>query len=604
MGSLNICKLENGCDALLKYYNTSILSHPDMDPDLKEACYAEAKECADKNNARSNKSLKRTVLAELISSHQNQQNQSADSATKKPYADYIAGPESLTLQWSPYYKKLIYIFGETHSKDYDCPSPKLGETTMLVEDYIKQLYINGDMFLDVFDETGAYFQNKEPYTRTTEAYRIDGIRNHFTQCLLDANLDQTNCRKGRVHYFDIRSIEEMYYGNISNFVHKYAPLFGRTYDKDHAVYEQYLDYFNFFFTEQQVLDLIEDVCSYSYPEDLMKSLKKELNENYLFKKELRKSNIKDQINSFIDEYIENYVSVFQSIIDSIQILNGELESYKQSDVELDHDGETKKYPLYNFDDLRVQDVDGDNYEHFNFLKKLLDKIYHNLLLVETLLADGYLLARVFKVFNIDDEDETKQRLTDEPYQPHNIVIYAGDNHSDRYRDFLKKKLNFELIAVTGKDWRDKHSTNPYEYCISMKEFPQPFFEYDKKVNWLEDVSSDKKPYTNKNWVKRKSRQNKGRYYYLDPTKGISQFNRPVDYSSDEEEYMTEDSLEEETMSEEEVNLSEDVSTLPRRSSRLKQIESSISKQNKGSKKKGNPKPKYKRPVDNSKDEDM
>jgi hypothetical protein len=109
MGSLSSCNLENGCDALLKYYNTSILNHPDMDPDLKRACYAEAKECADTNFAQKDKSLKRTVLAELIVSHQNQQDSTADADTKKPYADYIAGPRSLTLQWSPYYKKLIRI---------------------------------------------------------------------------------------------------------------------------------------------------------------------------------------------------------------------------------------------------------------------------------------------------------------------------------------------------------------------------------------------------------------------------------------------------------------------------------------------------------------
>ena len=108
-----VCKLRNLCNALLTYYNTSILDHPDMDPELKKACFEEAKDCADKNFARQNKTLQRTVLAELILSHQNQQDQSADPATKKPYADFIGGPKSLTLQWSSYYKKLIYIFGKT-----------------------------------------------------------------------------------------------------------------------------------------------------------------------------------------------------------------------------------------------------------------------------------------------------------------------------------------------------------------------------------------------------------------------------------------------------------------------------------------------------------
>jgi hypothetical protein len=58
------------CNALLKYYNTSILSRLDMDSDLKEALY----KCADDNMARKGNSLERTVLKELISSHENQQN--------------------------------------------------------------------------------------------------------------------------------------------------------------------------------------------------------------------------------------------------------------------------------------------------------------------------------------------------------------------------------------------------------------------------------------------------------------------------------------------------------------------------------------------------
>ena len=545
MGSLVQCNLENGCDALLKYYNTSFLNHPDMDPHLKGACYEEAKKCADTNYARADESLKRTVLAELILSNQNQQDPFADPATKKPYADFIAGPRSLTLQWSSYYKKLIYIFGEKHSEDYDCPKIE-GKITMLVEDYIKQLYINGDMFFDVFDETSAFFKNRQPYIVPYNS-RITGIRNHFTQCLFNANLDE-NCKKGRVHYFDIRQMEGMEYGNTSNFIRKYTTSYVKNKQK-------YIDYLNDFFKELQVLQMISDVASYS-PEEFMKSLKNEFNTNYLFEKELRKSTMKDKISSFIDENIKKYNVLIQSIIDDIHLLTDMLPNYEDEEDRsiMFDDDETKKYPSYNFDVLKDEDVDGDNDNHYFSLRSLLDAICVKLILVESLLADGYLLARVFKNFNIDEEEVTKRRVTDEPDEPHNIVIYAGDNHSDMYREFLKKKLGFELIAVTGKDWRDKHSKNPYENCVSMDDFPQPFFEYHEKVNWLEDVSSDKtlprrssrlnktlptprniskKPY--KDWVKKESRSKKGLYYYSNEEKQKTQFKRPVDYSSDEEE---------------------------------------------------------------------
>ena len=51
------------CDALLKYYNTSILSN--IDESLKESCYVEAEKCT-------GGTLERTVLKSLIINHKNQ----------------------------------------------------------------------------------------------------------------------------------------------------------------------------------------------------------------------------------------------------------------------------------------------------------------------------------------------------------------------------------------------------------------------------------------------------------------------------------------------------------------------------------------------------
>ena len=604
------CKLGNICDALLKYYNTSILNHPDMNPALKEACYAEAKDCADKNFARQNKTLQRTVLAELILSHQNQQDQSADPATKKPYADFIGGPKSLTLQWSSYYKKLIYIFGEEHWRYHDCPKID-GKITMVVEDYIKQLYQNGDMFTDLYIETGAFFKNTGQWIEH-RVTRLAELRKKFTTCLLNANSDE-NCRKGRVHYIDIRHIfggeDHIKYGNIRQYVNEY--LFFANGNK-----KEYIDGLNNFFADIQVLKLIEEVVSYSPAEFIQHYLKDEFYANYLFKKELPKSTIKDKIINFIDKSIQKYN--IQSIIDDIKSLKKALEECEEDGFcIIDDEDENKRYPSYEFDSLKEEDEETTRF--YKYLRELLTKIQQDLLYLEALVVDGYLLARVFKKFNIDVEDETKQRLTDETYKPHNIVIYAGDLHSKRYRQFFKE-LGFELIAITGKDWRDKDSKNPYNNCISMEGFPQPFFSYHEKVNWLEDVSSVKKPYKNKNWVKRESTRTKGLYYYSDSIKQINQFNRPVDYSSGEddmqeeyipEEYIPEEDMPEEDMPEympeympeEEVNLSSD-KTLPRRSPRLKQTEGSISKKNtnKGSKTKR--KTKYKQVVYNSEEDDM
>ena len=553
MGSLSSCNLVNGCDALLKYYNTSILDHPSMNvPELKKACFEEAKVCADTNFARKDKSLKRTVLSELIVSHE-------DPSINKPSADFIGGPKSLTLQWSSYYKKLIYIFGESHWRSHDCP--KFNGKTMLAEDYIYQLYQNGDMFADVYIETGAYFKNKGILIYHDDS-RLAEIRKKFITCLSNANSDE-NCRKGRVHYIDIRQIfggeDHIKYGKIRQFVNQYL-LF------KYKNKPEYLDDLKIFFSDIQILKMIEEVISYSPEEFIQYYLKDEFDANYLFKKELPKSNIEVEIIRFIDENIQKYD--IQSIIDDIKLLKEFLDDYEEPDVSITfEDDETMtEYPSYDFERLKEKDEETESF--YKDLRELLKKIHKNLLDLEALVVDGYLLARVFKNFNIDVEEETKQRRTDEPYEPHNIVIYAGDLHSNRYREFLKKKLGFKLIAITGEDWRDKDSTNPYKNCISMEDFPQPFFEYHEDINWLENDSSDKKlprrsarlnktllsegstrkkQYPDKNWLKMKSTS--GRYYYANPKEGITGvWKRPVNYSSDEDEDMS-DKGEEKSMQE-------------------------------------------------------
>jgi hypothetical protein len=551
MGSLSSCNLENGCDALLKYYNTSILDHPAMNvPELKKACFEEAKVCADTNFARKDKSLKRTVLSELILNHE-------DPAIEKPCADFIGGPKSLTLQWSSYYKKLIYIFGENHQRYHDCPKIE-NKKTMLAEDYIYQLYQNGDMFADVYIETGAYFKNKGILTYDYVS-RLTEIRKKFITCLSNANSDE-NCRKGRVHYIDIRHIvggeDHIKYGKIRQFVNQYV-LFNY---KDKP---EYIDDLNSFFTDIQILKMIEEVVSYSPEEFIQYYLKDEFDANYLFKKELPKSNIEVEIIRFIDENIQKYE--IQSLIDDIKLLKTELIDCEDGlGVIFDDDETETEYPSYDFEGLKEE----ENKSFYTYFRELLNKIHRNLVDLEALVVDAYLLARVFKNFNIDVEDETKQRDTDEPYEPHNIVIYAGNLHSNRYREFLKKKLGFKLIAITGEDWRDKDSTNPYKNCISMEDFPQPFFEYHEDINWLENDSSDKKlprrsarlnktllsegstrkkQYPDKNWLKMKSTS--GRYYYANPKEGISGvWKRPVNYSSDEDEDMS-DKGEEESLQE-------------------------------------------------------
>ena len=91
------------------------------------------------------------------------------------------------------------------------------------------------------------------------------------------------------------------------------------------------------------------------------------------------------------------------------------------------------------------------------------------IIMRALVADTYLLARVFKDFNMKEiEEKGYKGATDQPDKAHNIIIYAGNAHSEVYRKFLNQ-LDFKQIATTGV------SSNEFFTCVNMKKINQPFF---------------------------------------------------------------------------------------------------------------------------------
>ncbi len=100
-----------------------------------------------------------------------------------------------------------------------------------------------------------------------------------------------------------------------------------------------------------------------------------------------------------------------------------------------------------------------------------------------LIVDAYLLARIFKTFKIDNPYSYNRRKTDEPAEPHNIIIYAGNAHSQRYRLFLNY-LGFNLIENAGGLEKPEEFTN----CVDIRDIDQPFFGkwHDKKDNPLDE----------------------------------------------------------------------------------------------------------------------
>ena len=75
----------------------------------------------------------------------------------------------------------------------------------------------------------------------------------------------------------------------------------------------------------------------------------------------------------------------------------------------------------------------------------------------------------------------------------NVIIYTGDRHAERYRKFLKEKLNFDQIAQSGLPKTDKKPI----YCLDMKTIPQPLFS-----TWPPEFYIDKKVDIKKGFWKR------------------------------------------------------------------------------------------------------
>ena len=505
------------CNALLSYYNTSILDNPKLDSTLKEQIYIEAEKCADDNRARGG-TLERTVLKSLIVNHK---------VNAKPVAPYIAGPYSLSLHWSEVYKKLIYIFGEAHNSTTDCNHYGDGITGMLIEDYLAQLFTYSDAFIDFYHECHGYYKTstyEDPIEHIKEL-RLYKIWEKIKKCIDKStrDLEGNNCQKGRMHYIDIRTMNGIKVNNSSAFTRLYINFA----TKLKGLPDKKVELFNEFFNQEQVIKLLQDLSKIEKYNDekIFKFFEDEFDHYEIYNKQVGKSSIQNKIKQFIKEKLINTdPSIIRGIMYWISRIKTMTEKYEIKNVDL--------VVAYKFTD----DISSADYTELN---ELLGLVSEYLVDINYLIVDGYLFGRIFKTFDIDTQVPNKQRPTDEPDEPHNIIIYAGYNHSNNYRRFLDK-LEFIPIKWVGQDWTKvpEHPTRVYETyenhlkpanCIDMQDFPQPFFSKMDGVNWLSNIvpvkqTIDKKSQPDKLGIKKSSigRIDKGK---RDTKKGKSKLNK-------------------------------------------------------------------------------
>ena len=451
-------------DTLIKTYNASVIKKFPLK--LRDACFEQAKITTDLPEWSEGK---RSVLAKLIENHQN--------LDRRPIANYIIGPMNISCHWSKHYEKMIYILGEYHENSDECYEKPKAMTQHII-DYLKQYFLNTHAFIDFYLEMPGFVGPGYSFKFNNLVNRINIMRSIFQKCVdqQTRNTEQ-DCYLSRMHYFDIR--EGKIKGGINpiSIFLEQANLVWRMLNRerieeweDNEEWKRYETITVFVRNNSSILEVFKNAMA---TEDRYKELwHSQIKHFPLIQKELDRVHppeIKEAIQKFIEK---------------------ELNKLIQNEGERKVLSESSKYILdlcevyvKSKKDMKVH-INKLNLQHYKItLRSHLEKIITICITYNALVIDAYLLARLFKKFDINSKDPKKRRSTDEPEEAHNIIIYAGNLHSQVYRKFLKE--------LTIKDPTGKSAVIPAfedlghagtlddkkipKYCIEMGLFKQPLF---------------------------------------------------------------------------------------------------------------------------------
>ena len=423
------------CQKLVRNYNANVLS--ESPKELKKAFYNEATNFVNEPECIHG----RKVLMSLIKNY---------FEKTPPSPKFIGGPKSLTHHWSEYYQKTIYIFGENHSSLMDCDErfgkkakkEKWGVNKLSIEDFFVLLIQTTSAFIDLYIEFPAYKGFEYNSIKFGDQdIRLQKLLDRFQKCVEYSNRAAEDCRLARVHYFDIRSLKkdgkltqsvDLFESKFSNVMNRYPKL-------------EWADRLRKLINHKKneyIIEILKGLAKKNDKDFLDSLITKQISLNVFIQKELSK--IKDQ------RLIDNII---------IFIRNEFFEQTKRYRKRWQHN-----VPII------LSSSHKDSRKDNALIAAINDILLTNsTIIIRALVADTYLLARVFKNFNMNEiEKKGYKGATDQPDKAHNIIIYAGNAHSEVYRKFLKQ-LDFKQIAETGV------SSSEFVTCVNMKKINQPFF---------------------------------------------------------------------------------------------------------------------------------
>jgi len=428
-------KMKKLCTNLVNTYNTNVLNNAPIE--IKKAFYNEAK----KSSKNPECIRGRKVLKTLIENHFE-----TDPEKQKPRPKFIGGPQTLTVHWSKIHQKMIYIFGEYHSKDMNCDErfgkkakkEEWGSNKMSVEDFFFKLMLTTDVFIDFFFEFPSYSKKLNEYTTVKIAndpeLRMQKLLDYFKKCVQHSTRFDTECILSRVHYFDIRRGDNKK-GKIENtglldmLQAKLYTILNKSKNERDKRFKTFLEQNPVF---RMIMNGLAETNDNIFLDFCMTFF---INTNKFVVKELKKVDpeMQDLILTFIrKEFLEKTKSLRKMWQHNVPII-------------LKHPYKKKAFNI------------------------ALNSIFTNKIICSMcLVADTYALARMFKNFNMKDMQKAYTGAIDQPRNAHNIIIYTGDLHAQTYRKFLNS-INFTQIARSGL------STFENITCLNMKTIPQPFF---------------------------------------------------------------------------------------------------------------------------------
>jgi hypothetical protein len=370
----------------------------------------------------------RKVLDELIFNHFYKKTERQELTQH-----YIGGPMTLTCHWSEKHQKLIYIFGEEHSEDMDCeefPENYGKQSGMPIEEYLKKFTQINHIYLDILVELPAFRKKQLKYLKPLSEHeglansRLFKIGTEFSECMDGYDRNPQKCSRSRIHYMDIRNIEREAANGldaVSIFIITCFNIINSYQDLNKKKEELYK-----LASSELGQELMNGFLIPKDSEGYLEFWNSMLSDNYYVDKELygNDKNMSEQISNFLKKEIQE---------------------------RLDKKYDDEKHATSGFINEQAKLII-DNYtmeiDPQTIIKYFEDLTY---LLIDTnsVIVDAYTLSRIFKKFNLHPENKEKRRTTDEPETASNIIIYAGNNHCNTYRKFLKT-IGFRLIADIGK----------------------------------------------------------------------------------------------------------------------------------------------------------